>query len=213
MEEYVPIDYKKTVKKWWEGLSDEQRTVIISGDRAKQELMWEGTSFRDQLDFYERLHWRFKDDGSIVLPGQEHVPVKKELPPITMDSDTEPKPKPKPKHKVFDDDGLQMPVRYAPTEMGWKAPKKAPEPKPTSLKLSAEINELGEELIEAVEEPVEEVVSKPRKSMPKKVQLSKKPNFDKMKMGELRKYAQEKGVKTGGKKKSDIITELKQAYQ
>lgn len=195
MEEYVPKDYKKIVKSWFAGLSEDQRTVIYSGTKAEQDTMWEGTSFRDQLDFWERLHWRFKDDGSVVLPGQEEDVVTKDLPPITMDSDN------------YDPEGLQMPVQHAPTEMGWKAPK------PTPIKLSEEINEVGAELIEIVEEEVTDYKVEPRKSMPGKVELDEVPDFDDMNMRKLRKYAQDKGIKTGGKKKSDIILELKKAYQ
>lgn len=187
-------EIKETLKTWFKNLHPNHKSVLYSGTPEEQNAWWNSISWIDQKDFYDRLKDRF---ASEKLP-----PVPKE-PVVVPSPEIEPAP-------------IQAPVLHAPAEMKWKPPKieKPLEPvKPKVLKLSLDVEELANSLDNPVEEPEPEPVKRSKAPLLIKEELPETiPDFESMKMGELRKYAQEKNIKTGGKRKAQIVMELVEAY-
>jgi len=217
---------------WWNGLTKAQKDRVYSGDQPPQDVWWKSMAGPDKLAVIDRWSEIFKADKPapkpIVAPPKPAPviapkPVPAPAPVPAMPAPVVPPPQPKPiiipkpydipapKIEMAGKEIIdvveatpdpapapeQAPARYTPEVLGWKAPKE--EDKPAQVETT-------------VPEPEPLQVLEEMPDIPTIQADGAIPDFSKMNVPTLRKYAKQRKIKTVGRRKADIVSDLEAAF-
>jgi len=181
----MPQTNVEYMNEWFDSLTKEQKARLYSGDDSTIDEWWIGMPMQDKYMLRNRFEPEFlaHDEEELVeTPAPKLSPVPKPVP-----------VKPVIKKKVVE----VRPMIPTPP------PTANVDIKTESLKLTTDLNK-----------PAPKLVTPFKLGQPIRTETPKEliPDFNGMKMMELRKYAKAKNIKTGGKKLDALRKELFKAY-
>ena len=179
----MPEDGRKILNDWWDSLSPEQKDYYAK-DWDDKDQFWKNMPMPEKWDMYYKA----------VPPAPPKV--KEYMPELEA----------------------PLPTVSVQNTVATPAPRKVLEVKPIlptpPPRMDAEQDDIGKELGNQIQRPkAMKKAPKPKlEPIPQTLPPEDVPDFNSMRMAQLRKYAKDKDIKTGGRKMDDIRKDLYKAY-